>query len=216
MDNVQVGTLIVLLREKKGILQSEFAEQLGVAPSTLCKWESGSRSISVDFIESICNILDIRCDDLLHPDITLGNIENGTFSFKSQNKKHESKAKKIEQKWIIAAGIISVLLLFNMCLLFQILVSINKIKAPDFEVISTKYDMDENWGRSFDIAVFTTKNLDSGMTNSYMDEVTADWEKGKYDSEVKVIRIFFYEDEKIACEWGNTETLGVILNPHGR
>ncbi len=56
---MQFATRLKRWREKKGLTQSEFAERLNVAQSTVGCWEAGSRRPSLDIFEELCQALGI-------------------------------------------------------------------------------------------------------------------------------------------------------------
>lgn len=53
------------IRIAKGYSQKEFAEKLGVAKSTYCMYESGTREPNVQTIKRISELLNVPTDELL-------------------------------------------------------------------------------------------------------------------------------------------------------
>lgn len=53
------------IRLEKGYSQKEFADQLGVAKSTYCMYESGNREPNVQTIKKIASLLNVPTDELL-------------------------------------------------------------------------------------------------------------------------------------------------------
>ena len=60
---VEFGAFVREAREKKGMLQSDVAEQLGVSRAYYCYIESGSRDIYFSLGLKICAVLDLNIND---------------------------------------------------------------------------------------------------------------------------------------------------------
>jgi len=60
----QLGARIKKLRQDKGLSQEQFAEQIGIAPRTLCGIEIGKNFFTADTLEKIITSLDITPQDL--------------------------------------------------------------------------------------------------------------------------------------------------------
>ena len=60
----QLGTKIKQIRQQKGFSQEQFAEKIGIAPTTLCGIELGKNFFTADTLEKIIEILDITPQDL--------------------------------------------------------------------------------------------------------------------------------------------------------
>ena len=57
--------MIKELRERKGLLQKEVAERLGVDASALCLWEKGIRMVPSRYLKRLASILECSVDELL-------------------------------------------------------------------------------------------------------------------------------------------------------
>lgn len=53
------------VRKQRNMTQSELGDRIGVKKSTVSGWESGARSPDIEFIERLCEALDISASDLL-------------------------------------------------------------------------------------------------------------------------------------------------------
>ena len=63
--NMPLGQLVRRAREAKGLNQREFADLLFITPSALCRWENGSRRISVQDLCDIADALEVSLDELV-------------------------------------------------------------------------------------------------------------------------------------------------------
>ncbi len=62
---MNIGESIKRAREKKGITQKELAEIIYVDPAALCRWEKGTRRVSVETLCNIAKALDISYYELV-------------------------------------------------------------------------------------------------------------------------------------------------------
>ena len=60
-----------LLRLRKGLSQSQLANELHVAQSSVHYWENGEKKPSVDVLTRISKIFDVPIDTLINDDISL-------------------------------------------------------------------------------------------------------------------------------------------------
>lgn len=58
---------LVDIRKEKDISQEAMANKLNIAISTYCQYETGKRNIPVNIVDSICEILDIKEEDIFLP-----------------------------------------------------------------------------------------------------------------------------------------------------
>lgn len=65
MDNYITGTVIKLLREKKGLKQSELASKIGVSDKAISKWETAKGLPDISLIEPLSKALGVSVLELL-------------------------------------------------------------------------------------------------------------------------------------------------------
>ena len=65
----EIGTKIKNLRESRGLSQKSFAQKIGVSSSRVSNWEQGVNRPDIDYIVTICRILQISADELLGVDL---------------------------------------------------------------------------------------------------------------------------------------------------
>lgn len=61
----ELGKLIRLYRQSRGITQAQLAEMLNCAPSTIAMYETGKREPDMDTIEALADVFNIRKRDLV-------------------------------------------------------------------------------------------------------------------------------------------------------
>ncbi len=65
MNDYNFGNFVCFLREKKGLTQADIAEQLGVTPAAVSKWENGSSKPRVEVLFKLAQSLDVRPEELM-------------------------------------------------------------------------------------------------------------------------------------------------------
>jgi transcriptional regulator with XRE-family HTH domain len=51
--------------EKRGVTQSELSKMIGISTVSLSRWATGKSQPSLDTIVKICQILDVKIDELV-------------------------------------------------------------------------------------------------------------------------------------------------------
>lgn len=65
MDNYITGAVIKLLREKKGLEQSELASKIGVSDKAISKWETAKGLPDISLIEPLSKALGVSVLELM-------------------------------------------------------------------------------------------------------------------------------------------------------
>lgn len=65
MDSQKIGILISKIRKNKNLTQQELANQLGVSPKTISKWETGNGLPDISMLKRISKIFNITIEELL-------------------------------------------------------------------------------------------------------------------------------------------------------
>lgn len=65
MNDYNFGNFVCLLREKKGLTQADIAQQLGVTPAAVSKWENGSSKPRVEILFKLADILEVKPEELI-------------------------------------------------------------------------------------------------------------------------------------------------------
>ena len=76
VNDVEIGAKIAKLRIQKGYSQSQFAKTLHVSQPTLCRWEKGTTSISIEALNNICDLLGISVTEILSDNTPKANLHN--------------------------------------------------------------------------------------------------------------------------------------------
>jgi len=71
IDNYRIGNQIAFLRKEKGLTGEKFAEQLGVSPQAVSKWENGKCLPETALLPALSALLGISIDAILLPPKTI-------------------------------------------------------------------------------------------------------------------------------------------------
>ena len=65
MTNETIGRFLSAVRKERGLTQEQLAEKLGVSNRSVSRWETGKTLPDLSLMQSICQVLDIRIQELL-------------------------------------------------------------------------------------------------------------------------------------------------------
>lgn len=64
MDSISIGKIISEQRKSKGLTQEQLANQLGVSPQAVSKWENGISCPDIMILPKLADIFEISIDEL--------------------------------------------------------------------------------------------------------------------------------------------------------
>ena len=79
MDLNKSGKLLCDLRKAKGMTQKQVADQLGILPKTVSKWETGHGFPNVSMLSSLSDILGVSERTLLYGNLLKNKTESGNM-----------------------------------------------------------------------------------------------------------------------------------------
>ena len=118
MDTKKIGAFIAMNRKKKGYIQEQLAEKLGVTNKTISRWENGHYMPDLSLLEPLSKELDITLNELLAGEEI---VKEEAMEYSEQNliqtidytdKKIKDEHKKISL-FIIGLGIFTSLCAFT-------------------------------------------------------------------------------------------------------
>lgn len=131
---MNLGERILKLRKEKGLSQEELGSVLGVSRQTVSKWETGESNPDLDKIIPMCDLFEIKADELLRgedfTDHEIQEIADKEFEYKKV-KKYEPLIVAgsvllyiVAVVWILVASSISMISDEIMVSIFLIIVAI--------------------------------------------------------------------------------------------
>ena len=71
ISNKQLGKNIANIRVRRGLTQSELAQQLNLSAKTISKWETGVNCLSAVELKRLGQVLNVSVDSLLYDDLEM-------------------------------------------------------------------------------------------------------------------------------------------------
>mgnify|MGYP003285616086 FL=1 len=120
MQKEHFGILLTTLKKKNGISQKEMAERLSVSTSAVSKWEHGKNLPDITMLGSIAEILQVSCDELLNPEMTLERLANSELQ-KGDTEETDGESPKKKSSRIVKTVILTVIavIVIGMILLYM-------------------------------------------------------------------------------------------------
>ncbi|MBP3352042.1 MAG: helix-turn-helix transcriptional regulator [Lachnospiraceae bacterium] len=78
MNIIELGKLLKLARQQKGLTQEQLAETLSVTTSAISKWENGKNLPDSDMLLKLALTLGLSIEDLYYPEKTLERLTNNS------------------------------------------------------------------------------------------------------------------------------------------
>ncbi|MBR2342639.1 MAG: helix-turn-helix domain-containing protein [Clostridia bacterium] len=130
MRDYDFGNFVCRLREEKGLTQANIAQELGVTPAAVSKWENGSSKPRVDILFRLAEILDVRPEELMAGhhiteealDTEAAKQINERYEYLRKIEMHNTAGVKVRRifAWIIDWNIIGIIALLSVALFFAL------------------------------------------------------------------------------------------------
>ena len=143
MNDYSFGNFVCMLREKKGLTQADIAQELGVTPAAVSKWENGSSKPRVEILFRLANILEVRPEELMAGRYIVeealseeaANQINARYEYLRRIELYDTARAKIRRiiAWVIDWNLIGSVVLV-ICSIFSVMLK-DKIAAGDTLVI---------------------------------------------------------------------------------
>ncbi len=88
--SLELGKRLTEFRKRNNLSQEELANKLKVSRQSICNWESGDSSPSIDYIQDLAKLYSVSIDDLINVNKSIDDCykkkeENGSFVHVSKN-----------------------------------------------------------------------------------------------------------------------------------
>lgn len=199
------GILLKTLRKEAALTQKELADKLGIDSSNISKWECNKNLPDVSIFPQIANVLDVTCDELLHPTETLEKMNelsdenippacDNTISVPDND--HESKLasestvitqkrKLFTPKRILLACIPIIVLVISICAYGY--------SQTNFRFIEARTNVMTEHGPAYELVYCQKQNLDGDTFMAHASSIHEQWKEGAYsDSSEEVLLVTYY------------------------
>ena len=117
MNQLKIGQFIAQRRKDEGLTQLQLADKLGITDRAVSKWERGKALPDASLMLTLCEILHITVNDLLHGEVI--SMENYNQEMEQKllelvKEKEANDRRLLTLEWII--GILSCIILFVPCI----------------------------------------------------------------------------------------------------
>lgn len=146
MNDYNFGNFVCTLREGKGLTQADIAQQLGVTPAAVSKWENGSSKPRVEILFKLAEILGVKPEELMAGrHISEESLDSETvqrinerYEYLTKVELHDTPNVKIRRivAWIIDWNIIGVVAIILTSLVMSFLLDDNfKLTSSDVLIV---------------------------------------------------------------------------------
>ena len=208
MNNIELGKLLKLARQQKGLTQEQLAETLSVTTSAISKWENGKNLPDTDMLLKIALTLGLSIEDLYYPEQTIARLTNHTNSEDAivpacvSEIPTQKETKKYNHKRYVPILIISVLLLLIVGGVFLHNYH-NKQQTLNITQLAYRTTEDNMFGTIYEVACLYSGDLENApATSQHIALTRKDWITNTYVSDdIIFMKVSFYHSQKAASEW---------------
>lgn len=206
MNIIELGKLLKLARQQKGLTQEQLAETLSVTTSAISKWENGKNLPDSDMLLKLALTLGLSIEDLYYPEKTLERLTNNsssnTFTVYPVENTQNIATKKRNYKHFAPLIIISLVLL---SVLGGILLHSyhKKNQALNITQIAFRTTEDEVVGTVYEVACLYSGNLEnSNVASHFFTLMRQTWIDNTYVPEdIIYMKVSFYRTREAAYAW---------------
>lgn len=212
MNSIELGKLLKLTRQQKGLTQEQLAETLSVTTSAISKWENGKNLPDTDMLLKIALTLGLSIEDLYYPEQTIARLANHTTSADNTISACISvfptptETKKHNHKRYVPILVTSILFLFTVGGIF--LHNYHK-KHQELNITQIAYrtSEDEMVGTVYEVACLYSGDIENDPAASqYITLMSKGWTSNTYvPDDIVFMKVSFYHSKKVASEWGKPD-----------
>lgn len=193
MNSIELGKLLKLTRQQKGLTQEQLSETLSVTTSAISKWENGKNLPDSDMLLKLALTLGLSIEDLYYPEKTLERLTNN------------SSPQKRSKHFKLVIGI-SILI----CLLVIIGISFHiyhETHSLDVRPVAYRVVKDEIINvEVHEVACFYKGDLDNPILDDFLELSGENWQNDTFVSESIIYqKMSFYKDYEAALTFGTPE-----------
>jgi len=221
------GKLIKLLRQRNGLTQKDLAIRLGTDDSTISKWERNKNLPDVTMVVLIAEVLNVTCDDLLHPTEALEKLKVpmkkddviGTQVDIKEAKKVASEAKLIyiTKRWLLVfSSILFTLILICACCYHHLIKrSDDNSTNSQFQLVESRTNVESAKGPAYELIYIYPDGTSRDSLVSHAESISDMWRNGGYiDSAEETLIVSYYSSiENINNQNATSFRIYFLKNP---
>lgn len=186
------GILFKTLRKKAALTQKELADKLGIESTNISKWEGEKSLPDISILSQIASVLNVSCEDLLHPTETLKKIsqlsddstplecDDMATVFDNASEAELSsvpttitqKRKLFTPKRILLACIPIIVLVISICAYGY--------SQTNFRFIEARTNVETSYGPAYELVFYQPSKLPDEAYAKHADKLAESWRDGEY------------------------------------
>lgn len=208
------GILLKTLRKKSALTQKELADKLGIDSTNISKWEREKSLPDVSVFPQIAKILNVSCEDLLHPTETLKKIsqlsddnaplvrEDMTTFFNNTNETDLSaeavvitkRRKLFTPKRTLLACMLILVLAISTCVYF--------CNQGNFTFVEARTNVESQYGLAYELVFYHKTKYPTHVFEEHAGSLQEAWENGKYsESNENILIVSYYLSKDSVDSW---------------
>lgn len=202
MNGIELGKLLKLARQQKGITQDQMAETLSVTPSAISKWENGKNLPDSDMLLKLALALGLSIEDLYYPEKTIERLTNN--SSPPKRPKHF--------KLVIGISIlIGLLVIIGISYYIYHETHNLDVRPVAYRVVKDEFINAE----VHEVACFYKGDLDNPVLDTYLEVANQNWISDTFVSESIIYqKMSFYKDYEDAVAFRTPDRSVYLVRPN--
>lgn len=205
MNIIELGKLLKLARQQKGLTQEHLAGTLSVTTSAISKWENGKNLPDSDMLLKLALTLGLSIEDLYYPEKTIERLTNTTTNVTVSNPPEASSnstTKKHLPKYIMPFLFLFLILLV---LLGGLMLHYYNKKNAKLSItqVAFRTTEDEVVGTVYEVACLYSGNLEnSNFSSDFFTLLRQTWiDNTSVPEDIIYMKASFYRTRDAAYAW---------------
>jgi len=202
MNGIELGKLIKLARQQKGLTQEQMAETLSVTTSAISKWENGKNLPDSDMLLRLALALGLSIEDLYYPEKTIERL--------SANSSPQKRSKRFKIVIGIFILIFLILIIGISCYIYHTKNSLD-VRPVAYRVVKDELVNAE----VHEVACFYKGDLDNPALDAYLELASQNWINDTFVSEyIMYQKMSFYKDYEDALTFRTPNRSVYLVRPN--
>lgn len=209
MNIIELGKLLKLARQQKGLTQDQMAETLSVTPSAISKWENGKNLPDSDMLLKLALALGLSIEDLYYPEKTIERLTNNITQITKTNVSNDLKKtnintiKKTKNKSKSLQLIIIISIFIVICIITGFWYFYQKSQVLEIVPVTFRTTEDTYYGTVYEMGcIYDGALSNTTQLNNLLDVMTIAWKNDSFISnEIIYKKISIYKTVEDAQNW---------------
>ena len=202
------GILIKTLRKEANLTQKELADKLGIDDSNISKWERGKTLPDISIFPQIAAVLNVKCDELLHPAETLQKMNKSSGrNTLSKNDDTGALSDNTSEPVVVAQRrmLFTTKRVLFACMIAVVLVMgifIYSYTQTKFTFIEVHTNVETSYGPAYELVYYHKAKSPTYVFIEHADSLLESWQNGTYTNSTEdVLIITYYRSKDSINNW---------------